>query len=701
MFNRFIILVLTLYTTITYSQSIQYPVTEQVPHQDSYFDTIISDPYQWLEDDNAEATHKWVVKQNELTSSYIEKIPYRQAIEKRFSDLFNYEKAEVPIYLGNFLLMERNNGLQNQAVFYIKNHLDTTWHVLLDPNTINKAGTTSYEFSAADKAYKYLAFNVNHSGSDWSQIIIFDINTTKALADTINWVKFSGAKWYGDGFFYSRYPEPKKGEELSAASEHHKVYYHKLGTQQSADVLIYEDTANPRHYHYVDVSHDERYLYLYKTTGTNGFETYVKDLKKGGKFMPLYTGFEHKSTIVGNDGNTLYILTDIEASNYKLIAKKINCSKSRTIIPESEHLLESVALFGNTLYAKYLENASNKLYQFSTKGKKLGHIPLPDIGTLDGFVGGRYDRKIYYKFSGFTNPGTLYEYDVKSAESTLFFRPSLQFNPDDFESKQIWYSSKDSTRISMFIVHKKGIALDGKNPTYLYGYGGFNINLTPTFSTSRIMLLENGGIFAMPNLRGGGEYGEEWHQKGMLMQKQNVFDDFISAAEYLISKHYTSTPHLGIGGGSNGGLLVGACMTQRPDLFAVALPAVGVMDMLKFHKFTVGWGWVPEYGSSDQSPEMFRYLYSYSPYHQLRQGIKYPATLVTTADHDDRVVPAHSFKFAARLQEYHKGDNPVLIRIETEAGHGFGMPTSKIISAVSDQWSFFFWNTGIKSMYGK
>ncbi len=699
--KRILLFASALLTSHLYSQQIQYPTTQKIPHEDKYFDTLITDPYQWLEDDNAEGTLSWVKAQNEATFSYLKDIPYRGVLEKRFRELYNYEKADLPIYLGNYTLMEKNDGLQNQDVFYIKSSQDTAWHIFLNPNTTNKEGTTAYKFSGADKSFTYLAFNASNSGSDWSEIIVFDIHSGKALSDTIRWVKFSEAKWYGKGFFYSRYPEPKKGEEYSAASENHKVYYHKLGTKQADDVLIYEDTANPRHYHYVDVSDDERYMYLYKSTGTNGYETYVKDLKKNGTLIPLFVGFDHKNTIVGNDGSTLYVLTDIDAPNYKLIARKLSNNQSRTIIAESQHLLESVSLFGNRFYAKYLENASNTLYQFSTKGKKLGHITLPDLGTLDGFTGGRYDKKIYYKFSGFTNPGTLYEYDAKSAKSIQFFKPQLQFNPNDYVSHQVWYTSKDSTKISMFIVHKKGIVLDGNNPTYLYGYGGFNINLTPTFSTSRIMLLENGGVFAMPNLRGGGEYGEEWHQEGMLMKKQNVFDDFIAAAEYLIRERYTSTPHLGIGGGSNGGLLVGACMTQRPELFGVALPAVGVMDMLKFHKFTVGWGWVPEYGSSEQSPEMFRYLYGYSPYHQLHSGIKYPATMITTADHDDRVVPAHSFKFAARLQAYHKGDNPVLIRIETEAGHGAGMPTSKIITSVADQWSFFFWNTGIKSMYGK
>lgn len=683
------------------AQSIHYPITQKITHEDKYFDTIISDPYQWLEDDNSEATTAWVQQQNKTTTAYLSHIPFREAIVQRFSELYNYEKTKPPIYAGNYVIVEKNNGLQNQYVFYYRNQEDTIWNILLNPNTINPAGTTSFEISGIDKKYHYVAFNVSDAGSDWATIIIKDIASGVTLPDTIRWVKFSNVQWYGDGFFYSRYPEPEKGQEFTAASENHSVYFHKIGTPQSTDKLIYEDKEHPRYYHYVSLSDDDRYLFLYKSSGTNGFETYVKDLEQDSDFLPLYRGFEHKSTVVGNDGSTLYVLTDIDAPNYKVISQKIGGEHSNTIIAESTNLLESVTLYGNTFYAKYLENANNKVSLFSKKGKYKGDIPLPDIGTLEGLTGYRHDKVSYFHFSGFTDPGTIYICNLKKKRTSVYYRPELKFNPDEYICKQVWYPSKDSTLISMFIVHKEGLVLDGSHPTYLYGYGGFNINLTPTFSTSRIMLLENNGVFAMPNLRGGGEYGEEWHHEGMLMQKQNVFDDFIYAAKYLIQEQYTSPEHLGIGGGSNGGLLVGACMTQQPELYNVALPSVGVMDMLKFHKFTVGWGWIPEYGSSEQSKEMFRYLYGYSPYHQLHPGTKYPATLVFTADHDDRVVPAHSFKFAARLQEYHKGEAPVLIHIDTDAGHGAGKPTSKIIATAADQWSFFFWNTGVKTLYGR
>jgi prolyl oligopeptidase len=699
MINKFSLLIILL-VSLKMQAQIKYPNTIKQNHQNTYFGTKVDDPYQWLENDTATNTKEWVKSQNNVTSEYLEKIPYRLDLQKRFKELYNYEKVGLPISLGDKILIEKNNGLQNQYVFYIVDK-EKNEELLIDPNAIDPSGTTSFEIAGIDKQNRYIAFSVSKAGSDWSEIVVYDVTTKLPLQDKLLWLKSSGAEWHGDGFYYSRYPKPAEGKEFSDANENHKVYYHKLGDAQEKDILIYEDIKNPKYFNSCSITEDERYLILYKASGTDGYETYYKDLKSKKKdFKPLFQGFENKNAVIGNNGSIFYIHSDLNAANYKVIAIDVSKKKKKPveIIPEGKNLLVAVSLLGDNFYAEYLENACSKVYSYNILGQNKKEINLPGVGSIEGFGGKRNAKETYFSFKSFTDPGSIFRFNLQNQESSLFFRPKLNFNPDDFVTQQVWYNTNDNNKVSMFIVHKKDLNRDTIHPTYLYGYGGFNINMTPTFSTSRIMFLENGGVFAMPNLRGGGEYGEKWHQQGMLMNKQNVFDDFINAAEYLIANKYAITNSLGIAGGSNGGLLVGACMTQRPDLFAVALPAVGVMDMLKYHKFTIGFGWVPEYGSSEQSEQMFKYLYAYSPYHQLKKGTHYPATLVTTADHDDRVVPAHSYKFAARLQEYHSGESPVLIKISTDAGHGAGKPTSKVIEEVADIWSFFLWNTGVRTL---
>ena len=683
--------------------NLEYPETKQDSSVvDNYHGKEVSDPYRWLEQDTAEDVKKWVVEQNKVTSSYLEKIDYREAIEERYADIFNYVKLGSPFKVGDYYFFYKNDGLQNQSVIYYQKGLDGEPEVFIDPNTLSEDGTASINLIGFSKDDKYVAYSRQDAGSDWQQIHVMEIANKKKLPDVLEWVKFSGANWFEDGFFYSRYPEPKGGTELSAANEYHTVYYHKLGQDQSEDQLVYEDKDNPKLYHFTSITEDRRYLILYISTGTDGYETHFKDLSNpNSTFQPLFSGFDNKSSVINNVGDKFLVVTDIDAPKYRLIevdSKNPAKDNWKDVIPQTEDLLQGVSTGGGKLWANYLKDVTTRIYSYEMDGSNKSEVQLPGLGSAGGFGGAEDDEIFFYSFSSFTIPNSIFKYDIATGKSEPFFKADLKFDPNDFEEKQIFYTSKDGTKIPMFIVHKKGLELDGTNPTYLYGYGGFNVNLTPSFSTSRIILLENGGVFAMPSLRGGGEYGEEWHQAGMLHNKQNVFDDFIAAAEYLIDNNYTSSEKLAIAGGSNGGLLVGACMTQRPDLFAVAFPAVGVMDMLRYHKFTVGWGWVPEYGSSDD-PEHFDNLLSYSPLHNLKPGTSYPATMITTADHDDRVVPAHSFKFGARLQEVHEGDNPVILRIETDAGHGAGKPTSKIIEEQADRWSFFFYNTNSPVKY--
>ena len=676
-----------------------YPNTRTETVQDDYFGTSVADPYRWLEIDTAAEVEAWVDAQNEVTQGFLSKIDYRSAIAERYTDLFNFVKRSAPSKVGNNFFFYKNDGLQNQSVIYVKDGQNGTPKVFIDPNEVDKNGTTSISLSGASKDERYLAVSTNVAGSDWSELTVYDLETMEQMEDKIEWVKFSGASWWKDGFFYSRYPAPDKGTELSGNNKFHSVWYHKVGTSQSEDVLIHRDDNNPDYYNFGGVTEDERFLIMYKQPGTDGFATYYMDLTEdglNGELKLLFEGFGNKSSVVDNTDNKLLVLTDIEAPNYRLIEVDLNNTAKATwkdIIPATDNLLEGVSTGGGKLFASYLEKATNRIYQMNYDGSDKVAIELPGLGSAGGFSGKKEDSQLFYSFTSFIYPSIIFNYDIESGASAPFFETELKFSPEDYVEKQVEYKSKDGETVTMFIVHKKGLELDGTNPTYLYGYGGFNISLTPSFSTSRIILLENNGVFAMPNLRGGGEYGEEWHKDGMLFNKQNVFDDFISAGEYLIAENYTSSEKLAIAGGSNGGLLVGACMAQRPDLFSVAFPAVGVMDMLRYHKFTVGKGWIPEYGNAENSKEEFDNLYAYSPVHNLEPNVDYPATMVTTADHDDRVVPAHSFKFAAQLQASNSGKNPTLIRIEKNAGHGAGKPVSKIIEEQSDIWSFLFYNT--------
>ena len=680
---------------------LNYPKTKAVAHKDSYHGTDIEDPFRWLEVDTASEVEAWVKAQNKVTYDYLDKIPYRKKIEARYEELFNFPKLSSPFKAGDYYFFYKNNGLQNQSVIYIQKGLKGEPEVFIDPNKLSEKGTTSINILGFSKNNKYVAYSKQEAGSDWTEIHLMEVVTKNKLPDVLKWVKFSGASWQGDGFYYSRYPAPVEGMELSADNKYHSVYYHKLGEDQAKDKLVFEDKKNPNMYHFCNTSEDEKYLFMYAAPGTNGFALYYKNLDKPGDFVPLFKGYDYKSSVIKQVNGKFLVMTDIDAPKYRLVElDPAHPAKEnwKEIIPETENLLNGVGSGGKKLFANYLENATTRIYQYDYDGTNKKEINLPGLGSASGFGGKEEDHTLFYTFSSFVYPSTIFQYDVTTGKSKEFYKTKLKFNPEDFVEKQVFYPSKDGTKVSMFIVHKKGLELDGNNPTYLYGYGGFNVSLSPFFSTSRIILLENGGVFAMPNLRGGGEYGEEWHKAGMLLNKQNVFDDFIAAAEYLIAKKYTSSKKLAIAGGSNGGLLVGACMTQRPELFAVAMPAVGVMDMLRYHKFTVGKGWIPEYGSSEE-PEHFKNLLAYSPLHNLKEGVNYPATMVTTADHDDRVVPAHSFKFAAQLQKAHKGDNPVIIRIATDAGHGAGKPTSKIIEEQAELWSFVFYNTNSPVKY--
>ena len=686
--------------------NLSYPETAKDSNVlDDYHGTEIADPYRWLEIDTATNVKDWVLAQNETTTDYLSTIPYRDKIRDRYEDIFNYEKLSSPYKVGEYYFFQKNDGLQNQYVIYYQKGLDGEPAIFLDPNTMSDDGTSAVSLLGFSPDDKYVAYSVSEAGSDWSTIYVMEIASRKKMSDELKWVKFSGASWLADGFYYSKYPTPKDGTELSAANEFHSIYFHKLGDDQAADKLIFSNPKEPKRYHFGGVTEDKKYHIVYASSGTDGFETYYKDLSKSNsEYVALFKGFDNKTTVVDHvDGNFL-MKTDIDAPKYRLISIDLsNPAKEnwKTIIPQTEDLLVDVSTGGGKLWANYLKDVKTVIKRYDLDGTNELAVKLSGLGSASGFGGRKDDEHFFYTFSSFTQPATIYKYDIATNTSSQFYESKLKFDPSQFEEKQVFYTSKDGTKVPMFIVHKKGLELNGNNPTYLYAYGGFNVSLTPSFSTSRMILLENGGVFAMPNLRGGGEYGEEWHKAGMLDKKQNVFDDFIAAAEYLIANKYTKSEKLAIAGGSNGGLLVGAAMTQRPELFSVAFPAVGVMDMLRYHKFTVGWGWVPEYGSSDNK-EDFENLLSYSPLHNLKPGVKYPSTMVSTADHDDRVVPAHSFKFGARLQECHEGENPVILRIDINAGHGAGKPTSKIIDEQADIWSFFFFNTDspVKYMEG-
>ncbi|MFH1320573.1 MAG: prolyl oligopeptidase family serine peptidase [Bacteroidota bacterium] len=677
---------------------LSYPETKKADHVDNYFGTEVADPYRWLEDDNSQETAQWVKAQNEVTFGYLSQIPFREKIRERLTRIWNYPKYSTPFKKGEYYFFYKNDGIQNQSVLYVHKGIDGEPRVLIDPNKLSEDGTTALtDFSVSNDA-KYAAYGIAEGGSDWNRFLIIDIESGKALGDTLDWIKFSGIAWKDSGFYYSMYDAPGKGKELSKKNEFHKVYYHQVGTDQSEDKLIYQDKKHPLRNFGVDVTEDERFAILYESESTSGNSMYCKDLiKEDTGFKLIAEGFEYDYNVIDNIKNLLLVKTNNNAPKCRLVfidPENPEEDNWEDIIPEKQDVLESVTLAGGKIVTGYMKDANSKVYVYDLNGDLENEIELPSIGTLSAFSGTKDDSIAFYSFSTFTSPSTIYKYNINTNISTVHYKVDLGFNTSIYETSQVFYNSKDGTRIPMFIVHKKGIELNGQNPAFLYGYGGFNISLTPGFSISSVVFLENGGIYAEANIRGGGEYGEEWHKAGTKLNKQNVFDDFIAAAEYLIREKYTSPEKLAISGGSNGGLLVGACMTQRPGLFKVALPSVGVMDMLRFHKFTIGWAWTGDYGSSDDSVH-FKNLYSYSPLHNIKKGVEYPATLVTTADHDDRVVPAHSFKFISTLQKKHRGENPVLIRIEVMAGHGAGKPTSMRIEESADIWSFVFYNLGM------
>jgi len=681
------------------SANVNYPVTKKVDHLDTYFDQQIADPYRWLEDDNSEKTAEWVTDQNAVTNSYLDQISYRETLKERLTELQDYEKLSAPNHKGDYYYYYRNEGLQNQSVLYRKPTLDGEGKVFLDPNTFSEDGTISLAGTSFSKDDKYFSYMISVSGSDWREVYVMDVETKEKLSDKIEWAKFTGTSWYKDGFFYQRFPQPGEGDELKSENIYGKIYYHKVGSPQLEDELIYEDQENPNNRFFAWVSDDERFLGIYTSASTSGNALKVKDLSmENSDFITLVDDFENDHSIIGNIDEILFIKTNLDAPNSRVVQTTLTNPAPGSwvdVIPESESVLNA-SMAGGKIFGSYLVDAKTEVKQFNTDGSLDKDIELPDIGSAFGFGGDADDTELFYTFTSFITPGTIYRYDIATGKSVEYQRPDVKFNPDDYESTQVFYNSKDGTRIPMFIIHKKGIDLNGKNPTWLYSYGGFNISLRPSFSTYRILWLENGGIYAQPNIRGGGEYGEDWHEAGTKMQKQNVFDDFIAAGEYLIAEGYTSKEFLALQGGSNGGLLIGATINQRPDLAQVAFPQVGVMDMLRYQNFTIGRAWAADYGTSEDSEEMFEYLKGYSPLHNIKEDVTYPAVLVTTADHDDRVVPAHSFKYAATLQEKAgAGPNPLLIRVETKAGHGGGTPTSKAIELYADLYSFAFYNMGI------
>jgi prolyl oligopeptidase len=694
--------ILTLLILPTFAQKIQYPVTKKVDHTDTYFGVNVADPYRWLEDDNSRETAQWVQEQNKLTFRYLEGIPHRMKIKDRLEQLYNYPKYSAPFRKGKNFFFMKNDGLQNQSVLYIQSGLDGKPEVIIDPNKMSEDGTARLGSFAVSKDAQYAAYGISRSGSDWQEYYVMDVATKKPLADNLKWIKVSGISWRGHGFYYSRHDAPEKGKELSSKNENHKVYYHRVGTPQSADELVYQDLKNPERFHFVSVTEDERFVILSiseRGKGKDGNALYYQDLsKRDGTFTPIVATIGNDSFgVLDNIGDNLLIQTNHRAPNGRvfLFDPKTPEEKNwKDVLPEKPEPLEGAGTAGGKLFATYLKDVATRAYVYTLGGKLENEVKLPGPGTVDGFAGVKDDKFVFYTFTSLNFPPTIYRYDIATQKSTLFRAPKIpDFKPEDYETKQVFCTSKDGTRIPLFIVYKKGLKLDGNNPALLTGYGGFNITNSPSFSSLRLALLERGFVYASANMRGGGEYGEKWHQAGMKLNKQNVFDDFIAAAEYLIAEKYTSAAKLAITGRSNGGLLIGAVMNQRPDLFRAAVPEVGVMDMLRFHKFTLGWNWIADYGSSDNEKE-FKALYKYSPLHNIQLGVKYPATLITTADHDDRVVPAHSFKYAATLQEKNAGDNPILIRIETKSGHG-ASSTTKAIELNADIYSFLFYNLGV------
>lgn len=688
------------------AQSIQYPVTKKVDQVDDYFGVKVPDPYRWLEDDYSAETKAWVEAQNRVTFAYLENIPFRKQLYERLEELYNYPKYSAPSRKGKYYFFSKNDGLQNQAVIYIQKGLKGKPEVFFDPNQLSADGTVRLGINAVSKDAKYWAYGLSSGGSDWQEIYVMEVATKKQLSDRLRWVKVSGIAWQGNGFYYSRYPAPTDtNRKLSAKNENHQVFYHKIGDTQENDQLVYEDKANPLRFHFVGTTEDERFSILSisdRGKGKDGNALYVRDHKKGDQtFRPIVTDFDDDFAVIDNLEDKLLIVTNRNAPNRKVVLVDPDAPEEKnwkTILPEKPEPLASITSAGGKLFATYMKDVAHRVYVYDLTGKFENEIELPTLGTVAGFEGEKGDKEVFYTFTSFTFPPTIYRYNIATRKSEVFRKPEVKFNSDDYETKQVFYQSKDGTRVPMFIVHKKGLKQDSSNPALLYGYGGFNISLNPNFNPLRVAWLEQGGVYAVANVRGGGEYGEKWHEQGMKLKKQNVFDDFIAAAEYLIKENYTSAERLAIQGGSNGGLLVGAVINQRPELFKVAIPEVGVMDMLRFHKFTIGWNWIADYGSSE-NPEEFKALYAYSPLHNIKEGVEYPATLITTADHDDRVVPAHSFKYAATLQEKYKGKNPVLIRIETKSGHG-AVSTKKALEAAADIYAFIFYNMGLTPKFG-
>lgn len=687
--------------------TVTYPETKKVDTIDTYFNVAVEDPYRWLEDDRSKDTEAWVKSQNEVTFGYLDNIPYRKELKERLTKLWNYEKIGAPFKEGDYTYFYKNDGLQNQYVIYrYKNDAEpSTAEVFLDPNTFKEDGTISLGGLSFSKDGKTLAYSISEGGSDWRKILIMNAETKEIIEDTLVDIKFSGMSWYkNEGFYYSSYDKPK-GSELSAKTDQHKVYYHKLGTKQANDQLIFGGTKAEKHrYIGASVTEDDKYLIISASVSTSGNKLFIKDLSQPNS--ALTTILDHTNSdsyIIENVASKLYIVTNLEAPNKRVVtvdASNPSPENWKDFIPETKNVL-SPSTAGGYFFANYMVNAVSKVLQYDYDGNMVREVKLPGVGSAGGFGAKKEDTELYYSFTNYVTPGSIYKYQIKEGTSELYRKPSIDFNPEDYESKQIFYTSKDGTKVPMIITHKKGLQLNGKNPTILYGYGGFNVSLTPSFSIANAVWMEQGGIYAVPNLRGGGEYGKAWHDAGTQMKKQNVFDDFIAAAEYLIKENYTSSDYLAIRGGSNGGLLVGATMTQRPDLMKVALPAVGVLDMLRYHTFTAGAGWAYDYGTANDSKEMFDYLKGYSPVHNVKEGVAYPATMVTTGDHDDRVVPAHSFKFAAQLQSKQSGNNPTLIRIETDAGHGAGTPVSKTIEQYADIYGFTLYNMGFDVLPSK
>ena len=694
---------LLLMTTAFSQTKINYPKTAKGDVVDTYFGVQVKEPYRWLENDTSAATSIWVKAQNKVTKDYLSQIPFRADLKKRMTTLYNYAKYSAPFKKNGQYFYYKNNGLQNQSALYRQKALSSEPELILDPNTFSTDGTVALGNIAFSKDGKHLGYSIARSGSDWNEIFVLDMQTRQLLSDHIKWSKSSGISWQGNGFYYSAYDAPVAGKEYSNKNEYEKVYFHTVGQDQSQDKLIYEDKLHALRECYASLTDDEKFLFISITETTTGNGLLMKDLTNpNAPFVELAPGFENDYSVIDDVNGKLMVLTNWKAPKNRLMeVDPSNPTREnwKEIISETENVLETASIIGGKIVANYMKDATNHLYGFDLTGKKIYEVKLPTLGSVTAISGDKDDNEAFYMFTSYTFPPTIYRFDVTKNTTEVLKKIELPFNANDFVTEQIFYTSKDGTKVPMSITYKKGMKKNAKNPLMLYGYGGFNISLNPTFNVARIPFLENGGIYAVANIRGGGEYGEAWHMAGTKMHKQNVFNDFIAAAEYLIANKYTSKQKLAIDGGSNGGLLVGACLTQRPDLYAVAIPEVGVLDMLRYHRFTIGWSWASDYGTSEESKEMFEYLKGYSPLHNLKQGLKYPATLVMTGDHDDRVVPAHSFKFAATLQEVNAGTKPTLIRIDSKAGHGAGKPVGKIIDAQTDMWSFVMLNLGMKPVF--